>query len=109
MVRKFSDCIRIRSGLEGFYPSISDFEYSISLTDPYPNTQKLHFYDVDIHCNLIRQKLALSVFESVFEQKYENKYDISNIRLYPIRLHPYQPGSMVEIRMRILKKCVLLW
>ena len=51
---------------KGFYPSVSDFEYPVSVTDPYPNTQKLHFYDVDIHCNLIRQKLALSVFE----QKY---------------------------------------
>ena len=74
---------------KGFYPSVSVSEYSISVTDPYPNTQKLYFYDVDIYCNLIRQKLALSVFDSVFEQKYENKYDINNIYPYPIRLHPY--------------------
>ena len=53
------------------------------------NAQKLHFYDVDIHYNLIRQKLTLFVSDSVFEHKYENKYDISNIRLYPIRLYPY--------------------
>ena len=50
---------------------------------------KSFFYDIDIHCNFIWQKLTLSVFDSVFEQKYENKYDISNIRSYPIRLHPY--------------------
>ena len=88
MIRIFPDYIRIRSGLEGFYPSVSVSEYSISVADPYSNTQKLYWYDVDIHCNFIRQKLALSVFDSLFEQKYENKYDISNIRPYPIRLHP---------------------
>ena len=73
---------------KGFYPFVSDSEYSISVSYPYPNIQKLHFYDVDIHCNIIRQKLAVSVFNSVFEQKYKNKYDISNIRPYPIHLHP---------------------
>ena len=85
-----------------FYPSVSDSEYSISVTNPYSNTQKLHFYDVDIHCNLIRQKLALSVFDSVFdsvfEQKYENKYDISNIRPYPIRLHPQSQQIYYYVR-----------
>ena len=54
---------------KGFYPSVSDFEYPVSVTDPYPNAQKLHFYDVDIHYNFIRQKLTLSIFE----HKYENK------------------------------------
>ena len=58
-----------------FYLFVSDSEYSISVTDPYSNTQKLHFYDVDIHCNLIRQKLALFVFE----QKYEKTNTISVI------------------------------
>ena len=47
------------------------------------------FYNVDIHYNSIRQKLTLSVSDSIFEHKYKNKYDISNIRLYPIHLHPY--------------------
>ena len=89
MVRIFSNCIRIRSGLEGFYLSVSDSEYSISATDPYLNTKKLHFYDVDIHYNLIRQKLILSVSDSVFEPKYKNQYDISNIRPYSIHLHLY--------------------
>jgi len=74
---------------KGFYPSVSDSEYPISITDPYPNAQKLHFYDVDIHYNLIRQKLTLSVSDSIFKHKYKNKYDISNIHPYPIRLHPY--------------------
>ena len=81
---------------KSFYPSVSDFEYPISVTNPYPNDQKLHFYDVDIHCNIIRQKLTLSVSDSVFEHKYENKYDISDIRpypIYPIRFHPY-PAPM---------------
>ena len=95
MVRIFSDCIRIRSGLKGFYPSVSDSEYPISVTDPYPNSQKLHFYDVNIYYNLIRQKLTLSVSDSVFEQKYENKYDMSNIHPYPICLHPYKAVSTV--------------
>ena len=71
-----------------FYSSVSDSEYLLSVTDPYPNAQKLHFYDVDIHYNLIRQKLTISVSDSVFEHKYENKYDISDIRPYPIRFHP---------------------
>ena len=50
-----------------FYPSISDSGYSISVTDPYPNSKKLYFYDVDIHCILIRQKLTLSFSDSVFK------------------------------------------
>jgi len=78
----------IRTVWKSFYPSVSDSEYPISVTDPYPNAQKLHFYDVDIHYNLIRQKLTLSVSDSVFEHKYENKYNISDIRPYPIRFHP---------------------
>ena len=73
---------------KGFYSSVSDSEYPISVTDPYLNAQKLYFYDVDIYYNLIRQKLTLSVSDSIFEYKYENKYDINNIRPYPIRLHP---------------------
>ena len=32
---------------------------------------------------------TLSVSESESEQKYENKYNMSDIRLYPIRFHPY--------------------
>ena len=71
-----------------FYPPVSNSEYPISVIDSYPNAQKLHFYDVDIHYNLIRQKLTLSISSSVFEHKYKNKYNISNIRSYPIRLHP---------------------
>ena len=70
-----------------FYLSVSDSDYLLSVTDPYPNAQKLHFYDVYIHYNLIRQKLTLSVSDSVFKHKYENKYNISNIHPYPIRLH----------------------
>jgi hypothetical protein len=31
----------------------------------------------------------LSVFESESGHKYENKHDISDIRPYPIRFHPY--------------------
>jgi hypothetical protein len=31
----------------------------------------------------------LSVFESESGHKYENKYDMSDIRPYPIRFHPY--------------------
>ena len=87
MVRIFPDRIQIRSGLEEFYLSVSDSEDPISVTDPYPNAQKLHFYDVDIHYNPIRQKLTISVSDSVFKRKYENKYDFNNIRPYPIRLH----------------------
>ena len=71
-----------------FYPSVSDSEYPLSITDPYPNAQKLYFYDINIHYNLIRQKLTLYIFNSVFEHKYENKYDISDICPYPIRFHP---------------------
>ena len=70
---------------KGFYPSVFDFEYPVSVTDPYPNAQKLHFYNVDIHYNFIWQKLTISIFE----HKYENKYDISNIHSYSIRLHLY--------------------
>ena len=75
--RLYSDSIRSR---RVFYPSVSDSEYPIFITDPYPNAQKLHFYNVDIHYNFIRQKLTLSVFDSLFEQKYKNKYDISDIQ-----------------------------
>ena len=57
---------------KGFYPSISDSEYPISVIDPYLNAQKLYFYDVDIHYNLIQQKLILYVSDFVFEHKYEN-------------------------------------
>ena len=32
---------------------------------------------------------SLSVFESESERKYENKYNISDIRPYPVRFHPY--------------------
>ena len=38
-----SDRIQIQSGLKGFYLFVSDSEYLISVIDPYPNTQKLHF------------------------------------------------------------------
>ena len=89
MVRIFLDCIQIRSSLEGFLSVHIRFQVSNIRTDPYPYAQKLYFYDVDIHYNLIRQKLTLSVSDSVFEHKYENKYDISDIRLYPIRSHSY--------------------
>ena len=34
---------------------------------------------------------TLSVSESESEQKYENKYNMSDIRSYPIRFHPYWP------------------
>ena len=76
---------------KGFYPFVFDFEYPVSVTDPYPNAQKLHFYNVDIHYNFIWQKLTISIFE----HKYENKYDISNICSYPIRLHLY---STIRVR-----------
>ena len=89
MTRIFPDRIRFYPICRGFYPSVSDSEYPISVTDPYSNAQKLRFYDVNIHYNLIRQKLTLSVSNSVFEHNYKNKYDISNIRPYPIRLHLY--------------------
>ena len=92
MVRIFPDRIRIRSGLEEFLSVRIRFrvsEYPISVTDPYPNGQKLYFYNVDIHYNLIRQKLTLSVSDSVFKHKYKNKYNISDIHSYPIRFHPY--------------------
>ena len=88
-VRIFSDRTRIRSSLKGFYLSVSNFKYSISVVDSYSNTQKLHFYNVDIHYNFIRQKLTLSISDSIFEQKYKNKFDISNIYFYPIHLHSY--------------------
>ena len=80
MVRIFTDPIRIRFGLEGFLSVCIRFRVSNNITNPYPNAQKLYFYDVDIHYNLIRQKLTL--FVSVFKHKYKNKYDISNIRFY---------------------------
>jgi len=90
MVRIFPDRIQIRSDLEEFYLSVSDSEDPISVTDSYQNAQKLHFYDVDIHYNLIWQKLTLSVSGFVFEQKYKNKYNIINIRPYSICLHHYE-------------------
>ena len=83
MVLIFFDRIRIRFGMFVF-----DFEYLISVINPYLNAQKLYFYDVDIHYNFIRQKLTLSVSDSIFEHKYKNKYHISNIHPCPIRLHP---------------------
>ena len=89
MVRIFSNCIRIRFSLKEFLSVRIRFHISISVTDLYLNTKKLHFYDVHIHYNFIWQKLTLSVSDSVFEHKYENKYDISDIRPYPIRFHPY--------------------
>jgi len=75
----FSTIFEFNPVWKDFYPSVSDSEYPISVTDPYPNAQNLYFYDVDIHYNLIRQKLTLSIFE----HKYENKYNISDIRPYP--------------------------
>ena len=44
------------------------------------------------------KKLILFISDSVFENKYENKYDISDIRPYPIRLHPYfrERGSSIH-------------
>ena len=88
MTRIFPDRIRFDPICRGFYPSVSDFEYPLSVTDPYSNAQKLYFYNIDIYYDFIRQKLILSVSDSVFEHKYKNKYDISDIRLYPIRFHP---------------------
>jgi hypothetical protein len=78
---------------KSFYPSIFDFEYSIFITDPYPNAQNLYFYDVDIYYNFIRQKLTLSISDSVFEHKYKNKYDISDIRPYSTRFRPCLASS----------------
>ena len=34
--------------------------------------------------------------ESESEQKYENKYNMSDIRSYPIRFHPY--GHWIELK-----------
>ena len=42
----------IRSG-RIFIRPVSDSDYPIYVTDTYPNAQKLHFYDVDMHYNLI--------------------------------------------------------
>ena len=90
MVRIFPDRIRIWSGLEGFLSARIRFRVSNIHNHPYPNAQKLHFYDVDIHYNLIRQKLTLSVFDSVFKHKYENNirsvFIPNPIHLPPIRL-----------------------
>ena len=80
MVRIFPIEFEFDPVWKGFYPSISDFEYPIFVINPYPNAQKLHFYYVDIHYYLIRQKLTLSISDSVFEYKYKN-----NISPYPIR------------------------
>ena len=67
--RYFSIVFEFNSIWKNFYPSVFDSGYSISVTDLYPNTKKLHFYDIDIHCNLIQQKLTLSISDSIFEQK----------------------------------------
>ena len=88
MVRIFPTVFEFDPVWKGFYLSVSDFEYSIFVTNLYSNTQKLHFYDVNIHYNLIRQKLILSISGPVFEHKYENKYNISNIHMYLFHLHP---------------------
>jgi hypothetical protein len=39
--------------------------------------------------------LTLSVSESEYGQKYENKYNISDIRPYPIRFHPYDSVRII--------------
>ena len=70
MICIFLDCIQIRSDLKEF----------LSVTDLYSK-------NIDIHYNLIRQKLILSISDSVFEQKYKNKYDINNIYPYLTCLH----------------------
>jgi hypothetical protein len=44
---------------------------------------------MSISNRIISGIFILSVFESESEHKYENKYDISDIRPYPIRFHPY--------------------
>ena len=76
--RLYSNLIRFVRVFIRPYP-ISSIQYS------YPNAQKLYFMMLISITILSEKKLTLSIFE----HKYENKYDISNIRLYPIRLHPH--------------------
>ena len=85
MVQIFFDWIRIQSGLKSFLSVRIRFRVSNIHNRFVSNAQKLYFY---VHYNLIRQKLTLFVSDPVFEHKYENKFDISDIRPYPIRLHP---------------------
>jgi hypothetical protein len=47
---------------------------------------------MSISNHILSDIFILSVFESESGHKYENKYDISDIRLYPIRFHPYPTG-----------------
>ena len=96
MVRIFLDRIQIRSGLEEFLSVRIRFRVSNIRNRSVSECSKVTlFYDVDIYYNLIRQKLTLSVSDSVFEHKYENKYNISDIRPYPIRFHPYTSVSKI--------------
>jgi hypothetical protein len=46
------------------------------------------FTSENIRILFISEALKLSVFEFQSEQKYKNKYGFSDIRLYPIRIHP---------------------
>ena len=55
---------------------------------PYPNTQIVYLRYRYLIVSYPTQ-LTLSVFESESGQKYKNKCNISDIRLYPIRFHPY--------------------
>ena len=90
MVRTFFDCIRYRIRLEGFKSirirvRIFNTRYHIRI-----RILKSHIYDVDIQSYPIRH--GSQYLESESGQKYENKYNISDIRSYPIRFHPYSHG-----------------
>ena len=79
MVRIFPDRIRIRSDLEGFYPSVSDSGYSISVINPYLNTKKLYFlwyrYPLQSYLaktNIIRIRLRIrtKIWKQIRYQQY---------------------------------------
>ena len=76
------------------YPS-PDIQHLIPY--PYPNTEIVFLW-----CRhpIVSYPtwLTLSVFESESDQKYENKYNISDIRSYPIRFHPYSFIQLSLIR-----------
>jgi hypothetical protein len=72
----FSDRIRDQICLEGFR--------SVRI--------RVRIFNIRYRIRMLIFKCILSgmvVFESESGQKYENKYDISDIRPYPIRFHPY--------------------
>jgi len=74
---------------------------------PYPNTQIAYlwcWYPIVSY----PAWLTLSVFESESRQKYENKCNISDIRPYPIRFHPYM-WLMATSRFMVRYALELFW